>query len=83
MIWVRRLLRSSSVLNVRLPIRSIRITTRSSGSGQQTSESCSSQSEAGSWRCFAGRSGSTDWSAYMQKCLPSGIRIRFDSVTSK
>ena len=54
---------SSSLRIVRSPIRSIRITTRSSGSGQQTSESCSSQSSSGSRRCFAGSSGRTLWSA--------------------
>jgi hypothetical protein len=74
---------SSSVRIVRVPIRSMRITTRSSGSGQHTSESCSSQSDSASLRCLAGRSGSTADSAYMQKCLPGGIRIRDDSVTSK
>src|SRR5581483_126286 len=74
---------SSSVWSVRSPIRSMRMTTRSSGSGQQTSVSCSSQSSSGSCRCFAGRRGSTDWSAYKQKCFPGGMRTRFDSVTSK
>src|SRR5439155_12083718 len=39
---------NSSVWSVRSPMRSILITTRSSGSGQQTSESCSSQSDSGS-----------------------------------
>ncbi len=38
---------SSSVTSVRSPIRSMRITTRSSGSGHATSESCSSQSSSG------------------------------------
>ena len=54
---------SSEVGMLRRPIRSIRMIRRSSGSGQQTSESCSSQSPAGRLRCFAGRSGSTAWSA--------------------
>ena len=39
---------SSSVTSVRSPIRSMRMTRRSSGSGQATSESCSSQSSSGS-----------------------------------
>ena len=38
---------SSSVTSVRSPIRSMRMTRRSSGSGQATSESCSSQSSSG------------------------------------
>ena len=39
---------SSSVTSVRSPIRSMRMTRRSSGSGHATSESCSSQSSSGS-----------------------------------
>ena len=56
---------------VRSPIRSMRMITRSSGSGQQTSESCSSQSDAGKRRCLAGSSGITDCSAYRQKKRPA------------
>ena len=63
---------SSSVTSVRSPIRSMRMTSRSSGSGHATSESCSSQSSSGSRRIFAGSSGSTAWMAKRQKCLPSG-----------
>src|SRR5262249_46054169 len=54
---------SSSVGRTRCPIRSIRMITRSSGSGQGTSESRSSQSDSGSRRCFAGSSGRTLWRA--------------------
>jgi len=73
----------SSVMSVRSPVRSMRMITRSSGSGQHTRLSCSSQSSGGSCRCFAGINGSTDCMAYRQKCRPSGIRTRLDSVTSK
>ena len=48
---------TSSVRRVRSRIRSIRIRTRSSGSGQATRLSCSSQSSAASRRCTAGSSG--------------------------
>ena len=51
-------------------MRSIRMITRSSGSGQATNESRSSQSESGSCRCFAGKSGRTACSAYRQKWTP-------------
>src|SRR5262249_34918101 len=54
---------NSSVCSTRSPIRAMRMMSRSSGSGQQTSVSCSSQSSSGSLRCFAGSSGSTDCSA--------------------
>jgi hypothetical protein len=54
---------SSSVIMVRSRMRSIRMTTRSSGSGQQTSVSRSSQSSSGSRRCLAGSIGSTACSA--------------------
>ena len=41
------------------PIRSMRMIRRSSGSGQQTRESCASQSPSARSRCFAGSSGMT------------------------
>ena len=63
-------------------MRSIRMIVRSSGSGHATRLSCSSQSPSGSLRCFAGSSGNTALSADRQKCRPSGIRTRLDSVTS-
>ena len=53
----------SEVGIVRRPIRSIRMIVRSSGSGQATKLSCSSQSPAASCRCFAGSSGRTELSA--------------------
>src|SRR6266550_4183964 len=64
-------------------MRSIRITSLSSGSGQATSESFSSQSLAGCLRCLAASSGSAAAMANMQKKRPSGIRTRLESVTSK
>ena len=53
----------SFVRKRRTPMRSTRIVSRSSGSGQANSTSRSSQSPAGSWRCLAARNGSTDASA--------------------
>jgi len=53
----------SDVRKVRRPIRSMRMITRSSGSGQATWASCASQSPSGSSRCLAARNGNTDWSA--------------------
>jgi hypothetical protein len=54
---------SSAVGSRVRPTRSTRMITRSSGSGQAKSESCSSQSPSARARCFAARNGSTDWSA--------------------
>src|SRR5262249_32119478 len=65
------------------PTRSIRMFTRSSGSGQQTSESVSSQSLSASVRCFAGSTGKAACIANRQKLLPSGIVTVSSPRTSK
>src|SRR4051794_33469693 len=50
----------SSLFMMRLPMRSIFIIRRSSGSGQATSESRSIQSPADKVRCLAASNGSTE-----------------------
>jgi hypothetical protein len=54
---------TSASVTVDWPVRSIRMISRSSGSGHATWLSLSSQSPGLSWRCFAGSSGSTAASA--------------------
>ena len=58
----------------RRTVRVIRMTSRSSGSGQATRLSCSSQSDAGSWRCLAGSSGTVSATLVMRGTIVNGRR---------
>ena len=63
---------SSSVVSDRSSRRSIRMITRSSGSGQLTRLSCSSQSTAGSRRCLAGMQREHRLEGVQAEMLPVG-----------
>jgi hypothetical protein len=73
---------ASARATVEWPVRSIRMISRSSGSGHATWLSLSSQSPGLSRRCFAGSSGSTAASAYTQKKRPGQVRSWLLCVSS-